>query len=353
MLGKKRQRQRQFHRWKKAATAQHCSAAIHMSQPHTTTQSPPQGMLRPLSTAASARCRLLPPALLPRTSLSTSTSSPPPPPPSPPPLLITRHALDGTLATEHKDGVIVTLALNRPEARNALNKALVAELQEAITSLAQDSIARVVVIKSTSPTTAFCAGADLKERAEMPVEEVSSFVSSLRALMDGVENLPMPTMAVIEGGAFGGGLELALACDLRVAGPKAQMGLTETSLAIIPGAGGTQRLPRVVGEAKAKEMIFRAVRIGAGEAWRVGLVNVVMGEEGREDEVERICRETALNGPVAVRLAKRAVREGMQVDLRRGLEIEKECYAMVIPTEDRMEGLRAFREKRKPVFKGK
>ena len=192
----------------------------------------------------------------------------------------------------------------------------------------------------------------------MPVDEVSSFVSSLRELMDGVESLPMPTVAVIEGGAFGGGLELALACDLRVAGPKAQVGLTETSLAIIPGAGGTQRLPRVVGEAKAKEMIFRAMRIGAKEAWRVGLVNVVLEEEeeeegGREEEVGRICREMASNGPMAVRLAKRAVREGMQVDLRRGLEVEKECYAQVIPTEDRLEGLKAFREKRKPVYKGK
>eukprot|EP00624_Nannochloropsis_granulata_P007369 evm.model.NODE_7377_length_2670_cov_38.361797.1 len=189
----------------------------------------------------------------------------------------------------------------------------------------------------------------------MSVTEVSSFVSSLRALMDGVENLPMPTVAVIEGGAFGGGLELALACDLRVAGPKAQMGLTETSLAIIPGAGGTQRLPRVVGEAKAKELIFRAVRIGAQEAWRVGLVNVVMEEEGggEGEEVGRICTEMASNGPVAMRAAKKAVREGMQVDMRKGLEVERECYARVIPTDDRLEGLRAFKEKRKPVYSGR
>ncbi|KAM3571788.1 hypothetical protein VYU27_006192 [Nannochloropsis oceanica] len=314
-------------------------------------------MFRAITIACYPSSQLLPSAFLSprfRTSSSKSTSSPPPPPQSSP-LLITRHTLDGFPAIEHKDGVIVELALNRPEARNALNKSLVSELHEAIASLGQDSTARVVVIKSTSPTSAFCAGADLKERTSMSVTEVSSFVSSLRALMDGVENLPIPTVAVIEGAAFGGGLELALACDLRVAGPKAQMGLTETSLAIIPGAGGTQRLPRVVGEAKAKELIFRAVRIGAREAWRVGLVNVLMEGDGRGggEEVGRICREMASNGPVAVRAAKKAVREGMQVDLRTGLELERECYATVIPTEDRIEGLRAFKEKRKPVYNGR
>lgn len=302
----------------------------------------------------SLRLRQVRPSLLPARRFMCSSTSPHP---QPPPLLITRHDLEGKPVAESSNkGVIVILALNRPEARNALNKALVTALNNAVSSLAQDQIARVLLLTSSAPTKAFCAGADLKERANMSPSEVSSFVSSLRALMDGVENLPMPALAVLEGGAYGGGLELALACDMRVAGPKAEMGLTETSLAIIPGAGGTQRLPRLIGASRAKEMMFRATRIGASEAHRLGLVNAVATEEeegGVKGLAARWCREIASNGPVAVRAAKQAVREGMEGSLAPGLEIERACYAKVIPTEDRLEGLRAFREKRKPMYAGK
>jgi methylglutaconyl-CoA hydratase len=266
-------------------------------------------------------------------------------------LLVTRQpALD---ADADPTATIVTLALNRPQARNAFNKALVQALHEALASLRHDPSVRMVLLKSSSPGGVFCAGADLKERATMPAADVAAFVAQLRSLMDSVEALPMPTVAVLEGAAFGGGLELALACDIRLAGPQAQMALTETSLAIIPGAGGTQRLPRLVGEAKAKELIFRAKRLGAKEAVTYGLVHH-MYESGPalEAETQALCREIATNGPLAVRLAKKAVQEGMQVDLKRGLEVEKECYAQVIPTQDRLEGLAAFKEKRKPVYKG-
>ncbi len=266
----------------------------------------------------------------------------------PPPLLVTRQpAHDPT-----GDATIVTLALNRPQARNAFNKALVQALHEAVASLHKDPSARLVLLKSTSPA-AFCAGADLKERATMPAGDVAAFVTQLRSLMDSVEALPMPTVAVLEGAAFGGGLELALACDIRLAGPQAQVGLTETSLAIIPGAGGTQRLPRLIGEARAKELIFRAKRLGATEAAAYGLVHHAYESAAvLEAETQVLCREIAGNGPLAVRLAKKAVQEGMQVDLKRGLEVEKACYAQVIPTQDRLEGLAAFKEKRKPVYKG-
>ena len=187
----------------------------------------------------------------------------------------------------------------------------------------------------------------------MSPEETTAFVEDLRKLMDNIENLPVPTIAVLEGGALGGGLELALACDMRMAGQGVSVGLTETSLAIIPGAGGTQRLSRLVGEARAKEMVFRAQRLKGDEAFKYGILNHLFdSSEELEKETQKICEEIAGNGPVAVRMAKTAIHQGMQVDIIEGLYIEKCCYSQILPTEDRLEGLRAFKEKRKPVYKG-
>ena len=200
---------------------------------------------------------------------------------------------------------------------------------------------------------AFCAGADLKERAEMPQAEVAGFVDGLRAMMDELAGLPQPTVAALQGPALGGGCELALACDLRVMGAGATLSLPETHLGILPGAGGTQRLARLVGASRAKELIYTARRVGPAEALGWGLCNAVAGEEGAWERA-RALAETILGGaPIALAQAKRAVDEGLELPLEEGLAVERRCYAVTIPTEDRLEALAAFREKRKPRFQGR
>ena len=186
----------------------------------------------------------------------------------------------------------------------------------------------------------------------MPADRVPHFVRNIRALMDDVEAMPQPTVAVVNGFAFGGGTELMLACDLRVAAPEAKFGLTETTLAIIPGAGGTQRLPRLVGRSRAKDLILTGRRIDACEAERIGLVNRVAGEEGLLEAAVAVAESIASNGPVAVRAAKAAIDQGCELPMGEGLEVEASCYERVLDTQDRLEALAAFAEKRKPVFKG-
>jgi len=249
------------------------------------------------------------------------------------------------------DGGIVLLGLDRPGAKNALGRQLLAEFRQALADLRLDPAVRVVVVHSLVPGV-FCAGADLKERAEMTQAEASAFVQGIRSAFTELEDLPMPVIAALEGAAFGGGLELALAADLRVAGAEAKMGLVETALAIIPGAGGTQRLPRLIGAARAKELIFTARRIGAAEAERLGLVDRPAPAGGALDTALGLAREILPNGPVALRMAKRAVNRGLGMDRDAGLAFEQACYAQVIPTKDRLEGLAAFRDKRKPQYRG-
>jgi methylglutaconyl-CoA hydratase len=252
---------------------------------------------------------------------------------------------------EGKDAGIILLGLDRPAAKNALGRQLMAEFRQALTDLRSDPAVRVVVVHSLVPGV-FCAGADLKERAGMSQVEASAFVQGLRAAFTELEDLPMPVIAALDGAAFGGGLELALAADLRVAGGDAIMGLVETALAIIPGAGGTQRLPRLIGASRAKELIFTARRIGAAEAERLGLVDRVVAAGGALDAALALAREILPNGPVALRMAKQAVNRGLQLGRNSGLAFEQACYAQVIPTKDRLEGLAAFREKRKPQYRG-
>jgi methylglutaconyl-CoA hydratase len=209
----------------------------------------------------------------------------------------------------------------------------------------------VVVVHSLVPGI-FCAGADLKERASMLPAEAAAFVQCLRTAFSELEELPMPTIAAVEGGAFGGGLELALAADLRVAGAGAQMGLVETSLAIIPGAGGTQRLPRLIGLARAKELIFTARRLQAEEAHRLGIVDQLAAAGEALPVALALARKILPNGPLALRLAKLAMNRGAELSLASGLAFEQACYAQVLSTKDRLEGLAAFREKRKPHYRG-
>ncbi|KAM9083542.1 methylglutaconyl-CoA hydratase, mitochondrial isoform 2-T2 [Megaptera novaeangliae] len=199
-------------------------------------------------------------------------------------------------------------------------------------------------------------GADLKERVKMNSSEVGPFVSKIRAVINEIANLPVPTIAAIDGLALGGGLELALACDIRVAASSAKMGLVETKLAIIPGGGGTQRLPRAIGMSLAKELIFSARVLDGQAAKAVGLISHVLEQNQEGDAAYRkaldLAREFLPQGPVAMRVAKLAINQGMEVDLITGLAIEEACYAQTIPTKDRLEGLLAFKEKRTPRYKG-
>ena len=250
---------------------------------------------------------------------------------------------------------LAVLTLNRPEAKNALGRQMLSELQECLSELERSILeaeSRVVIVKSAADRV-FCAGADLKERRTMSQGETSRFVSSLRSTFSQLEKLQAPTIAALDGAALGGGLELALCCDLRVASNDlAVLGLPETKLAIIPGAGGTQRLPRLVGLSKAKELIFTGRRITALEALSTNLCNFAVDSDAYSKAVA-VAAEILPQGPVALRMAKKAISEGISHDLNTGLAVEELCYAQVIPTEDRLEGLKAFQEKRTPVYRGK
>jgi enoyl-CoA hydratase/carnithine racemase len=247
---------------------------------------------------------------------------------------------------------IATLTLNRPEVMNSFNVALVNALSQSLSTLRFDPAVRVVIVTGAGDK-AFSAGADLKERAGMTPEQVKGFIFNIRRLMDDVEQFPKPVIAAVNGVALGGGTELALAADMRLAAEGATLGLTETRLAIIPGAGGTQRLPRLVGKGMAKELIFTGRRIDSREALRIGLVNHVCPAKDLMDACQELAREICQCGPIAVEQAKYAINRGLETDLATGLAIESNAYWLCIPTEDRLEGLTAFREKRKPVYQGR
>lgn len=247
---------------------------------------------------------------------------------------------------------IAYVTLNRAEAMNAFNYDTLCELASLVESLRTNSEVRVVVFRGSGEK-AFSVGADLKERKTLTEQEVRRNVYKIGEVFASIEKLPQPTIAAINGYAFGGGMELALSCDFRIAVSNAVMGLTETSLAIIPGAGGTQRLPRLIGEAKAMELILTAKRMSADEAYQYGVVTKVVEPEHFIDEVNKLADRILANGPIAVQQAKFAIKNGMNADLHTGLEIERKAYEITIPTVDRIEALQAFAEKRKPNFKGK
>jgi enoyl-CoA hydratase/carnithine racemase len=255
------------------------------------------------------------------------------------------------LLSREEDGVL-TLTLNRPEVMNSLNFDLLHRLRDQVDRVRHRRDVRVIVVTGAGEK-AFCSGADLKERAGLPPEKVKEFIFTIRNLFTAVEQLGMPVIAAVNGVALGGGTELALACDIRIAAATASMGLTETRLAIIPGAGGTQRLPRLIGRGRAKELIFTGRRVEAAEALQLGLVNRVVPAEALADECRRVAAMICETGPIAIEQAKYAINHGLETDLATGLAIESAAYWMCIPTEDRLEGLAAFREKRKPVYKGK
>ena len=258
---------------------------------------------------------------------------------------------DDILLKESENG-ITTLTLNRPEVMNSLNFALLHALKKEISTLRYDTETRVIIITGAGEK-AFCSGADLKERITLTPEQVKEYIFTIRNLFTEIEQLNKPVIAAVNGIALGGGTELALASDIRIASMTATMGLTETRLAIIPGAGGTQRLPRLIGKGKAKELIFTGRRVGAQEALDISLVNQICESSDLLETCKKMAAMICETGPIAIEQAKYAINYGLETDLHTGLAIESNAYWITIPTEDRLEGLTAFREKRKPVYKGK
>ena len=244
------------------------------------------------------------------------------------------------------------LTLNRPTVMNCLNFDLLYALKDAVEEISFRRDLRSLIITGAGEKS-FCAGADLKERATLPPEKVEKFIFTIRTLLSSIQNIRIPVIAAVNGIALGGGTELALAADIRIVSEAASMGLTEARLAIIPGGGGTQRLPRIIGVAKAKELIFTGRRVDAAEALSIGLANQVVPPQALMETCLKMGSMIAETGPIAVEMAKYAINKGIEVDLDTGLAIESNAYRVTIPTEDRTEGLTAFREKRKPVYKGK
>lgn len=247
---------------------------------------------------------------------------------------------------------IAYVTLNRPESLNSFNYDSLCELENVIDEIRINSDVRVVIFTGAGEK-AFSVGADLKERKTLTTQEVKRNLHKINQVFTAIDQLPQPTIAAINGFAFGGGMELALACDFRIASRTAFMGLTETSLAIIPGAGGTQRLPRIIGESKALELILTAKRMEAEEAYQYGLLLKVVEPEQLLDEAVTFAMQMTKNGPIALQQAKYAIKQGMNGDLQTGLQLERKAYEVTIPTQDRIEALEAFSEKRKPNFKGR
>ncbi|MBT7259523.1 MAG: enoyl-CoA hydratase [Desulfobacula sp.] len=258
---------------------------------------------------------------------------------------------DTLLQVGKKDQTII-LTMNRPKVMNCLNFDLLYAIKKQIDDLQYAKDIRTVIITGAGEK-AFCAGADLKERLSLTPNEVKKFIITIRNLLTSIQNLPIPVICAVNGVALGGGTEVALASDIRIASENATMGLTEARLAIIPGGGGTQRLPRIIGVAKAKELIFTGKRVDAKEALEIGLVNKVTPSHTLMDECLKMADMIAQTGPIAVEMAKYAIDKGIETDLATGLAIESNAYRVTIPTEDRIEGLTAFKEKRKPVYKGR
>lgn len=254
------------------------------------------------------------------------------------------------ILTEKKDSVLI-VTLNRPQFMNALNLETLKEGRKILTDVYFDPDIRAVIITGAGDK-AFCAGADLKEREKMSEVQVRHYIKTIRETLIDIENLSKPVICAVNGAALGGGTELTMASDIRIAAPHATFGLTEVTLGIIPAGGGTQRLPRLVGIGKAKELILTGKRISAQEALDIGLINRIAKKGKLMDEALDMAQSIAKNAPFAVQQAKFAINRGYEIDIHSGLALESKAYDVCIPTKDRVEALKAFKEKRKPVFKG-
>jgi len=245
------------------------------------------------------------------------------------------------------------IIINRPEVRNALNQATRTELGRVVAELKQDENIRVVIITGAGDK-AFVSGADITEFIEATPMTIQGRASTTgQQLFNDIEALPMPVIAMISGFCLGGGNELAMSCDIRVASENSRFGQPEINVGIIPGAGGTQRLPRLIGWGRAKELIYTGRIIDAAEAERIGLVDKVVPQDKLEETVNQIAETLAAKSPVILKIAKKTINRGMYTDLAAGLSYETTSFGLCFSTEDHTEGAKAFLEKRKPEFKGK
>ena len=257
-----------------------------------------------------------------------------------------------TLAVTLVEPHILRVTLNRPEAANAFNTQMSRELMELFESFQLDLYDLRAVIITGSGEKAFCAGGDLKERKGMTDAQWQAQHAVFERMARAILACPLPVIAAVNGAAFGGGCEIAGLCDFIYAADNARFALTEVTLGIMPGAGGTQTLPRAVGERRAKELILSGLPFTASDAAAWGFVNKVVPQAELQDATLSIARRIAGNGPIAVRQAKQAITRGLQMSLADGLAFEIEAYNRMVPTQDRREGILAFNEKRKPNFRG-
>jgi enoyl-CoA hydratase len=250
-----------------------------------------------------------------------------------------------------KRGPVALMTVNRPDKLNALNVRTREEILAALKELGEDASVRVIVITGAGEK-AFIAGADISEFTGKTPLGTREMMQKSRAF-DAMEDCPKPVIAMINGYALGGGCELAMSCDIRIASAKAKFGQPEIKLGIIPGGGGTQRLARLIGEGKAMELILTGDMIDAEEALRLGLVNHVVAPEQLEAKTMEIAGKIAEMSPVAIQMAKKSVKNAARLGLQAGLETETDLFILCFTSEDKEEGIRAFMEKRKPVFKGR
>ncbi len=250
------------------------------------------------------------------------------------------------------DNGIATITMNRPQALNALNTATLKELDNLLDVIAGDSGVKVVILTGSGEK-AFVAGADIAEMKPLSALEGRAFGKMGQAVFNKLENLPQPVIAAVNGFALGGGCELAMACDLRIASDKAKFGQPEVSLGITPGFGGTQRLPRLVGKGRAMELLFTGDVIDAAEAYRIGLVNKVVASDELLATAKAAAQKIMARAEVAVQLCKAAINEGLNMDLASGMAYEREVFGLCFATSDQKEGMAAFLEKRAASFSGK
>ncbi|MCM1042405.1 MAG: short-chain-enoyl-CoA hydratase [Bacteroides sp.] len=253
------------------------------------------------------------------------------------------------LLVEDKEGVRI-VTLNRPQELNSLNSELLSELDFAMADAAGDSQIKVIII--TGAGKAFAAGADIGQMAGMNAVEGKSFGAFGSDVFRRIETLNKPVIAAVNGYALGGGCELAMACDIRIGSSKAKVGQPETNLGITPGFSGTQRLARIVGIGRAKEMIYTGDPITAEEAYRIGLFNKVTEPDQLLDTALQMAGKIAAKAPLAVQYAKEAVNQGTETDIDTGIALEANLFGMCFSTQDQKEGMKAFLERRPPVFKG-
>jgi methylglutaconyl-CoA hydratase len=255
------------------------------------------------------------------------------------------------ILVEDKPNGVVWVTLNRPDVRNALSRAVNLELQDIAHGFEQREDVRVVVLTGAGDK-AFCAGADLKERKGVAASETAPYLNAIAGAIESWGEIKQPTLCLLNGSAYGGGLELAMACDFRILVDGAEVGLTEVRLGIMPGAGGSVRLPRLVGEARAKELIMLGRRIAATRAKDIGLVNEVVPRDKLGQMADAYLADLAACAPLSVAAAKSSIERGYGRSLSEALEIERECYERTLYSEDRNEGLAAFAEGRPPRYQG-